>query len=69
VLTVSNFAEGPFDPWVTLKRWLKRCFALYFVPLPPLDEQLADVGYGNYEWSLPSGWFASTSAHKVGRSP
>jgi ubiquinone/menaquinone biosynthesis C-methylase UbiE len=66
VLTASTFAEGPVDPWVSLKRWLKRYFALHFVPLLPLGEQLAAVGYGNYEWSLPGGWFAYTSAHKMG---
>jgi len=67
ILTASTFAEGPIDPWVSPKRWLKRCFALHFVPLLPLGEQLAAVGYGDYEWSLPSGWFAYTSARKMGR--
>jgi ubiquinone/menaquinone biosynthesis C-methylase UbiE len=68
VLAASTFAEGPADRYAALKRWLKRRFDLHFVLLLPLGEQLAAVGYGNYEWLLPGGWFAYTSARKVGKS-
>lgn len=67
VLTASTFAEGPADRYAALKRWMKRCFALHFVPLIWLGEQLTAVGYGNYEWLLPGGWFAYASARKMGR--
>ena len=68
VLTASTFAEGPTDRYAGLKRWLRRRFALHFVPLLSLGEQLLAVGYGDYEWSLPGGWFGVTSARKVGGS-
>jgi ubiquinone/menaquinone biosynthesis C-methylase UbiE len=65
VLTASTFAEKPEDRHTGIKRWMKRRFALHFVPLVPLGEHLAALGYGNYEWSLPGGWFGYTSARKV----
>ena len=65
VLTASTFAEGPGDPRAGLKRRMERRFALHFVPLIPLGERLAAVGYGDYEWSLPGGWFGYTSARKM----
>jgi len=64
VLTASAFAEGPADPRAAVKRWMKRCFDLHFVPLVWLGEQLAALGYADYEWSLPGGWFGYTSARK-----
>ncbi len=38
-----------------LKRWLKQRFDLHFVPLVWLGEQLAELGYADYRWSLPGG--------------
>ena len=64
VLTASTFAEGQDDQFAALKRWLKRTYALHFVPLAPLGEQLASLGYHDYQWSLPGGWFGYSSAHK-----
>jgi ubiquinone/menaquinone biosynthesis C-methylase UbiE len=65
MLTASTFAEGPRDRHAGVKRWVKRRFALHFVPLIWLGEQLAAVGYADYEWSLPSAWFGYTSARKA----
>ena len=67
VLTVSTLAEGPTDRYVGVKRWMKRRFDLHFVPLARMGEQLAALGYTDYEWSLPGGWFGYTSARKVAR--
>lgn len=64
VLTASTFAEGPGDRYAGLKRWLKRRFALHFVPLTWLGEQLDTLGYTDYECSLPGGWFGYSSARK-----
>jgi ubiquinone/menaquinone biosynthesis C-methylase UbiE len=64
VLTASTFAEVPADPRAGVKRWMKRRFDLHFVPLAWLGEQLAVLGYMDYKWSLPGGWFGYTSAHK-----
>ena len=64
VLTASTLAEGPGDRYAGLKRWMKRCFALHFVPLIWLGEQLSAAGYTGYEWSLPGEWFGFTSARK-----
>jgi ubiquinone/menaquinone biosynthesis C-methylase UbiE len=55
VLTASTFAKGPADPRAGIKRWMKRRFDLHFVPLVRLGEQLAALGYTDYEWSLPGG--------------
>jgi len=66
VLTASTLAEGPDDPLADVKRWMKRRFALHFVPLVELGEQLAALGYTDYEWSLPGGWFGYSSAHREG---
>jgi hypothetical protein len=44
---------------------MKRRFDLHFVPLVWLGEQLAALGYTDYERSLPGGWFGYTSARKV----
>ena len=65
VLAASTFAEGPADPLAGVKRWMKRRFDLHFVPLIWLGEQLAALGYTDYEWSLPGGWLGYTSARKV----
>lgn len=66
VLTASTFAQGPADPRQRIKGWLQRYFDLYFIPLPELKEQLAAVGYGEYEWLLPgSGWFGYTASRKM----
>jgi ubiquinone/menaquinone biosynthesis C-methylase UbiE len=62
-LTASTFAEGPRDRHAVLKRWLRR-FEWHFVRLDWLGEQLAGLGYRDYRWSLPGGWFAYTSALK-----
>lgn len=66
VLTASTFAEGPRDRRGGVKRWLRRRFALHFVPLEPLGTALAALGYGEYQWSLPGGWFGYMAARKVG---
>ena len=65
VLTASTFAEGPTDRRDAIKRLLKRRFDLHSVPLVWLEEQLASVGYGEYHWSLPGGWFGYISARKA----
>ena len=44
---------------------MKRRFGLHFVPLAWLGEQLAAVGYVDYTWSLPSGWFGYAFARKA----
>jgi len=49
VLTASTFAEGPADRYTAVKRWMKRRFDLHFVPLVWLGEQLAALGYTDYE--------------------
>jgi ubiquinone/menaquinone biosynthesis C-methylase UbiE len=64
VLTASTFAEGPSDQFSSLKRWLKWRFALHFVPLDWLGEQLSTAGYQGYQWSLPGGWFGYTTASR-----
>lgn len=68
VLTASTLSEGPDDPRAGVKRWMKRRFELHFVPLVWLGEELAGLGYADYEWSLPGGWFGYTSARKAERS-
>jgi ubiquinone/menaquinone biosynthesis C-methylase UbiE len=69
VLTASAFAKGPNDPRAGLKHRLQRRFKLHFVPLAELEEQLAAVGYRDYQWSLlPGGWFGYTSARKAPES-
>jgi ubiquinone/menaquinone biosynthesis C-methylase UbiE len=65
VLTASTLSEGPDDPRAGAKRWMKRRFELHFVPLVWLGEELAALGYTDYEWSLPGGWFGYTSARKA----
>jgi len=30
--------------------------------------QLAALGYTDYQWSLPGGWFGYTSAHKTDKN-
>jgi demethylmenaquinone methyltransferase/2-methoxy-6-polyprenyl-1,4-benzoquinol methylase len=67
VLTASTLAEGPTDRYVGVKRWMKRRFDLHSVPLARMGEQLEALGYTDYEWSLPGGWFGYTSARKVAR--
>jgi ubiquinone/menaquinone biosynthesis C-methylase UbiE len=63
-LTASTFAESPDDQPSRIKRWLKQRFTLHFVPLDQLGEQLVALGYGDYAWSLPGGWFGYASAKK-----
>ena len=63
-LAASTFAEGPGDRRAGVKRWLKRRFALHFVPLDQLAVQLAALGYCDYAWLLPGGWFGYVSAKK-----
>jgi|LGVF01.2.fsa_nt_gb hypothetical protein len=65
MLTASTFAEGPAYRNATIKRWMKRCFDPHFVPLVWLGEQLAALGYTDYEWSLPGELFGYTSAFKA----
>jgi ubiquinone/menaquinone biosynthesis C-methylase UbiE len=65
VLTAATFAEGPRDRHAGLKRWLKRRYQWHFVPLPWLGEELAALGYADYQWALPGGWFGYASARKV----
>jgi ubiquinone/menaquinone biosynthesis C-methylase UbiE len=65
VLTSSTFAEGPDDPYSPFKRWLKRILSLHFVSLSRLGEELESLGYVDYRWSLPGGWFGYTSARKA----
>jgi ubiquinone/menaquinone biosynthesis C-methylase UbiE len=64
ILAASTFAEEPDDRHAALKRWMKRRFALHFVPLTWLGEQLATLGYIDYECSLPGEWFGYSSARK-----
>lgn len=64
VVTASTFAVGTDDHFAKLKNWLRRRFALHFVPLTDLGEQLATLGYTDYEWSLPGGWFGYATARR-----
>jgi ubiquinone/menaquinone biosynthesis C-methylase UbiE len=64
VLTASTFAQEPGDPRLQRKERMQRAFSLHFVSLPWLGEQLASLGYVDYECSLPGGWFGYTSARK-----
>jgi ubiquinone/menaquinone biosynthesis C-methylase UbiE len=64
VLTASTFADGTDERFAELKHWLKRRFALHFVPLTELGEHLAALGYTGYEWSLPGGWFGYATARR-----
>jgi len=63
-LTASTFAAGPNDQRAALKDWFRRHFALHFVPLAELDEPLAALGYSEYRWSLPGGWFGYLAAQR-----
>jgi ubiquinone/menaquinone biosynthesis C-methylase UbiE len=64
VLTACMFAEDPSDPFRGPKQWAKRWFDLHFVPLEWLGSELESLGYVDYRWSLPGGWFGYTSARK-----
>ncbi len=72
-LTASTFAAGPPEANVSFharaharfKNWLHRRYQCHFLSLVRLGEQLAAVGYGEYQWSLPGGWFGYTSARFV----
>jgi ubiquinone/menaquinone biosynthesis C-methylase UbiE len=64
-LTASTFAESPEDPRADLKRWVRRQFDFHFVPVDWLGEQLSSLGYTDYDWAIPGGWFGYTSARKV----
>lgn len=68
VLTASTFAEGPSDRWASLKRRLGERFAFHSVPLVQLGERLAALGYHDYQWSLPGGWFGYAAARKEAQS-
>lgn len=63
-LTASTLAEGPNDRHTGLKHWFRRRFALHFVPLPWLGDQLVGLGYRDFRWSLPGGWFGYSSAQR-----
>jgi ubiquinone/menaquinone biosynthesis C-methylase UbiE len=65
VLTASTYAEGPRDRWAGLKRWLRARYALHFVPLIWLGEQLEALGYRDYWWSMPGPHFGYASARKA----
>lgn len=65
MLTASTFGEQPGDPQRSFKGWLRQRFGLHFVPLVQLGEQLAALGYSDYGWSLPGGWFGYTAARKT----
>jgi SAM-dependent methyltransferase len=65
-LTASTFAEGPHDRLAGFKRWLDRRFKLHFVPLGWLEERLAALGYTDFRWWMPGGWFAFTAARRRG---
>lgn len=64
-LTASTFAAGRRDPHDGLKSWLRRRYQCHFVSLPWLGEQLAALGFGDYQWSLPGGWFGYASARSA----
>lgn len=64
-LTASTFAEDIEDRRAPFKRWLKERFALHFVPLNTLGNQLENVGYSEYNSSLPGGWFGYLAARKL----
>jgi len=64
LLTASTFAEGIDDPHMSFKRWMQQRFDLHFVPLEEIGQQLAALGYTEYEWSLPGGWFGYASARR-----
>jgi SAM-dependent methyltransferase len=64
VLTASTFASEPGDRRADLKRWLREQVALHFVELSWLEDELRALGYGNFQWTLPGGWFAYTSASR-----
>jgi ubiquinone/menaquinone biosynthesis C-methylase UbiE len=63
-LTASTFAEAPHDKLARPKRWLNRRFALHFVPLLWLRDELAQKGFHDFECSLRGGGFAYTSANR-----
>lgn len=65
VLAVSTFAQDPDDPHAASKQWLKERFALHFVPLVWLGQELEKVGFGDYQTALPGGWFGYASAQKA----
>ncbi len=67
-LAASTFSQRPNDSRAGVKRWMKRRFQLHFVPLAWLGEELATLGYTDYESSLPGGWFGYTSARKAEES-
>jgi len=64
VLTASMFADDPDHPHPRIRDWLKRRFALHFVPLLWLGDELGKLGYGDYQWSARRG-FGYTSARRV----
>ena len=63
-LTASTFAEDPNDRRAALKDWFRRHFTLHFVSLAGLEEPLAALGYSEYRWLLPGGWFGYLAAQR-----
>jgi len=64
LLTASMFAENPDHQHTRAREWLRRRFALHFVPLLWLGKQLEALGYVDYRWSVPGGGFGYISARK-----
>lgn len=61
-LTASFFAQQPDDPYSQVKRWLEQRSDLHFVSMDQLRMHLESVGFGEYHWDLPGGWFGYISA-------
>jgi ubiquinone/menaquinone biosynthesis C-methylase UbiE len=64
-LTALTLARAPGDRWDRFKHWCGGHLALHFVPLERLGVQLAALGYENYRWELPGGWFGYGWASKA----
>jgi len=69
ILTASTLAEGFIDRTAGLKRWLRKRMDLHFVPIEWLNEQMTRVGFSDFRWHLPGGWFGYTSARKRALPP
>jgi hypothetical protein len=61
VLTASFFAQRSDDPYTQVKRWLEQRTDLQFVSLDWLRTYLEAVGFQDYHWRLPGGWFGYIS--------
>ncbi|HEY1015991.1 MAG TPA: methyltransferase domain-containing protein [Herpetosiphonaceae bacterium] len=64
-LTASTFAAAPHDRFARLKQWLKHRWDFHFVPLQELGQHLQPLGYGEYSWTLPGGWFGYAAARRT----